>query len=88
MILGGLKSNLDAFASQLQVLRNKRMAHNDHETFRSRQTLGAFPLNADIEYFANLQKFIDTIEGEPNPFDDLIRNDALAFVEALMHGVK
>ena len=79
MRLGALKAKLDAFAAVLRPARNKMMAHNDLNTILLRPTLGEFPDGADVEYFKNLQEFMDIVAGAPRPFNDLIRNDARVF---------
>jgi AbiU2 len=86
MRLSVLKGKLDAFAELLRQARNKIIAHNDVAARLLRPALGGFPDGADIEYFNNLQAFVDIVAGEPRPFNDLVRNDARVFVEALTGG--
>jgi hypothetical protein len=83
-----LKAKLDAFASLLRDARNKLTAHNDLATILAGQPLGRFPAVADIEYFKDLQELVAIVAGTPRPFNDLVRNDARAFVEALMRGTR
>lgn len=63
-------------------------AHNELATIPAAVRLGAFPLDADIEYFRHLQEFVDIIAGGPRPFADLMRNDAQVFLEALVRGAR
>lgn len=86
MRLSVLQAKLDAFASLLREARNKLTAHNDLAAILAGQPLGKFPLGADIEYFKYLQELVDIVTGGPHPFNDLIRNDALVFVETLVRG--
>jgi hypothetical protein len=88
MRLNGLKAKLDSFAALLRSARNKITAHNDLATRLLRPALGGFADGADIEYFKNLQEFVDIVAGGPRRFNDLIRNDARAFVESLLRGAK
>jgi hypothetical protein len=88
MRLSLLKAKLDAFASLLRDARNKLTAHNDLATILAGQPLGRFPAVADIEYFKDLQELVAIVAGTPRPFNDLVRNDARAFVEALMRGTR
>jgi hypothetical protein len=86
MRLSVLRAKLDSFADSLRQARNKMTAHNELAAILAGQPLGQFPRGADIEYFKNLQAFMDTVAGVPRPFNDLIRNDARAFVESLVRG--
>lgn len=88
MRLNALKGKLDAFAALIRQARNKLTAHNDLATILAGQPIGQFPLGADIEYFRNLQEFVDIVAGGQRPFNDLIRKDALVFVESLVRGAK
>jgi hypothetical protein len=88
MRLSLLRAKLDAFAELLRHARNKITAHNDLAARLLRPNLGEFPDSADIEYFKNLQEFVDTVAGGPRPFDGQIRNDVRAFVESLMRGAR
>jgi hypothetical protein len=88
MRLNILKSELDSFASLLRQARNKLTAHNDLATILAGQPLGQFPLGADIEYFKNLQAFMDIVAAGPHPFNDLIQNEAMVFVESLVRGAR
>jgi HEPN superfamily AbiU2-like protein len=88
MQLGVLKGKLDAFASLLRGARNKLTAHNDLAAILAGRALGQFPVGADVEYFKNLQELVELVAGAPHPFNNLIRNDALVFVESLMRGAK
>jgi hypothetical protein len=88
MRLSALKTKLDAFASLIREARNKLTAHNDLATILAGRPLGKFPLGADIEYFKNLQELMGIVAGGPRPFNDLVRNDARVFVEALTRGAR
>lgn len=88
MRLSMVRAKLDAFAALLREARNKLTAHNDLATILAGQPLGQFPIGADIEYFKDLQELMDIVAGTPRPFNDVVRNDARIFVEALVCGAR
>lgn len=85
--LEALAAELNAFASQLRDARNKSLSHNDLAAIVAGATLGAFTNGADEKYFKVLQEFVNTVHnqviGGPWPFDDLVENDAGAFLATI-----
>jgi hypothetical protein len=82
--LDALANELKDFALQLRDARNKSLSHNDLATIVAGAPLGAFANGADDEYFKVLQEFVNTVYeqviGGPWPFNDLVKNDAAAFL--------
>jgi len=101
---GGTKKKLKELENKLLKLkkrilpaRNKIISHNDLETilntttdgYFSKDVDGSFPKDKDIEYFDNLQKFVDIIHdkviGGPYPLqDNMLRNDTMILADILM----
>lgn len=85
--LDGLANELNAFASPLRDVRNKSLSHNDLATIVAGATLGAFADGADDQYFNVLQEFVNTVHdqvvGGPWQFNDLVKNDAVAFMATI-----
>jgi len=79
-----LAEKLNSFAKGLRTVRNQALSHNDLAAVLSNQTLGEFKKDEDIQYFAALQEFANVVHSEaiggPRPFDDLVRNDVVAFM--------
>jgi hypothetical protein len=79
-----LAEQLEHFARGLRGLRNKVLSHNDLAAILAQVALGDFEKDEDVKYFKLLQKFVDTVHSEviggPRPFDDLAKNDVIAFM--------
>ena len=56
-----LQKQLEELPKKIRPARNKIVAHNDLETFLNEPTLGAFPDEADTEYFKALEEFINIV---------------------------
>lgn len=85
--LESLQRKLELFAAGIRGARNKSLSHNDLSSIVSGATLGSFAEGEDVEYFKNLQEFVDLVHDEviggPWPFDDLVNNDVAAFLTML-----
>ena len=85
--LDALAKELRGFAKQLLDVRNKILSHNDLATIVADATLGEFANGADEKYFDALQEFVNAVHGEviggPWPFDNLVKNDVAAFLDAI-----
>jgi len=85
--LEGLSGELNAFASQLRSVRNKSLSHNDLATIVAGAMLGKFTDGEDEKYFRALQEFVnvvhDQVAGGPWPFDNLVKNDVVAFLATI-----
>lgn len=82
--LNNIATKLEVLAKNLRSVRNKLLSHNDLAAVLSGAPLGEFKKGEDTLYFAALQGFADVIHasvvGGPFPFDDLAKNDAIAFL--------
>lgn len=85
--LEGLAAKLNTFASTLRSVRNKSLSHNDLATIVAGATLGSFVDGEDQAYFNALQDFVnlvhDQVVGGPWPFNDLVKNDVVAFLATI-----
>ena len=71
--LQSLQKQLDEVPKKIRPARNKILSHNDLEAILNASTLGAFPDEADTEYFKALEEFVSIVHenviGEPWRFD-------------------
>ena len=85
--LENLRTQLNGFGSQLRDVRNKSLSHNDLAQIVAGATLGEFKSGEDESYFRSLQELVDIVHGEvvggPWPFNDLVKNDVVAFMATL-----
>ncbi len=85
--LEAMATELNDFASQLRDVRSKSLSHNDLAAIVAGATLGSFANGADEKYFEVLQEFVDIVHdqvvGGPWPFNDLAKNDVVAFLATL-----
>lgn len=85
--LEALQTKLNGFGSQIRGARNKSLSHNDLAAVVSGATLGTFRRGEDEAYFQTLQEFVNVVHeevvGGPWPFDDLVKNDVVAFFAVL-----
>jgi len=56
-----LQTQLNELAAKIRQARNKILSHNDLETILNESTLGAFPAEADTEYFKILEEFTNIV---------------------------
>ncbi len=82
--LVSLSKEMEEFAANLRLARNKILSHNDLSTVLSTEALGSFQHDYDKKYFGALQQFVDLVHmsviGGPYPFDDLVINDVKALL--------
>lgn len=82
-----LSKNLDNFAKNLRKVRNKLLSHNDLAAVLSGGSLGEFEEGHDIQYFSELQNFVnlihDEVVGGPFPFNNLVENDVVALMSII-----
>lgn len=85
--LSALSQRLNQFATDLRSTRNKVLSHNDLGAIAGGHTLGSFAPGADVKYFEDLQEFANLVHNEvvggPFPFDDLVKNDVVAFLSII-----
>ncbi len=85
--LQALKVRLDGFAKRVRPARDKMLSHIDLKAALSGSTMGDFPKDEDVEYFKDLQEFVDVVHdavvGGPSPFSDDARRDATALLSCL-----
>jgi AbiU2 len=85
--LNGIAAKLDTLAKDLRTVRNKILSHNDLAAVLSGAPLGEFKKDEDVQYFTALQEFVDVVHssvvGGPYPFDDLVKNDVVAFLSVI-----
>jgi|ERR1035437_2164840 hypothetical protein len=85
----GLQTQLDALAAKLRKARNKILSHNDLETILEVARLGQFPDGEDVEYFKNLQKFVNIVHHAVYPgdfiFNKCASDEAAALLSLLKH---
>jgi hypothetical protein len=80
-----LQRDLDGFAELIRDARNKLLAHIDLQVALDDTVLGAFPDNADEQYFERLQQFVDLINGGPYPLEIAMEcNDAEMFAASIV----
>lgn len=81
------KSKLESFYKSIQSARNRRISHIDYKTIFSDEDKGEFPEGLDIEYFQELQVFVDLLSSSKGislpTFDDLIDNDVDDFLDII-----
>ena len=56
-----LQTQLNELAAKIRSARNKILSHNDLEAILNESTLGAFPAEADTEYFKTLEEFANIV---------------------------
>ena len=82
--LKGIAIKLECLAGSLRTVRNRILSHNDLGAVLSGAPLGEFKKDEDIQYFDALQQFVNVVHasvvGGPYPFDDLVKNDVVAFL--------
>jgi hypothetical protein len=59
--LRALQKQLEEVPKKIRPARNKILSHNDLETYLNEPTLGAFPDEADTEYFKALEEFVNIV---------------------------
>lgn len=84
-----LEKKLKGLKEKILDARNKILSHNDLETILNATVLGVFEKDADMEYFENLQEFVniiyDKMVGGPYILDDrMVKNDARILVDIIM----
>jgi hypothetical protein len=56
-----LQKQLEELPKKIRPARNKILFYNDLETYLNEPTLGAFPDEADTEYFKALEEFVNVV---------------------------
>jgi hypothetical protein len=87
--LRALKTRLDDLDTQIRPARNRILSHNDLATLLDDRPLGAFPKDADVEYFQTLHEFVNCVfqevTGSPcADFATFSRSDAQGLICALL----
>jgi hypothetical protein len=87
--LRDLKARLDELDAQIRPARNRILSHNDFATLVNEQPLGAFPKDADLEYFRTLHEFVSCIFEQVTgvvcaDFATFTRTDVQEMIRALL----
>lgn len=82
-----IRGRLETLIQQLRVPRDRIIAHHDLRSILDDKALGGFENGADIQYFRDLQEFVDLVHdkaiGGPWPFDHLAITDVHVLLNAL-----
>lgn len=86
--LKDLESKLDGFAkNRLKDARNRLLSHSDLETILNERILGEFPAGEDVQYFKDLQEFLDvafkTVCEDPMKFTNYAGEDAAKLASSI-----
>ena len=85
--LNKLVSKLNELKEQIKPARNKIICHNDLKTILRNKSLGEFKNNGDMEYFETLQEFVNIVNGDVYPFNDLAKADVEIFLNYFLRGL-
>jgi hypothetical protein len=84
-----LQTQLNELAAKIRQARNKILSHNDLETILNESTLGAFPAEADTEYFKILEEFTNIVcensTGESWHYSTDVEPEAELLISSLLH---
>ncbi|MFZ2587942.1 MAG: hypothetical protein WAZ18_07495 [Alphaproteobacteria bacterium] len=77
----------------IKSFRNKKLSHNDLKFLSGNKNLILFPHGEDIEYFRNLEKFVEILSKKTHgengffTFNKLYKNDANAFIHNFINKI-
>ena len=66
-----INTQLFDFYNHIKMARDKLLAHNDRETYKTDKPLGCFPEGEDKEYFRLLGEFCELIWEHFSPWEDI-----------------